>query len=174
MLNRVGEHDPLHPLSKEGEIADREKLFCNFTLLRAKAVTTLSEQQWMDFFDRRWRQYALCGFTFLPLLLSQWAAFWKSQTVRQTIDFHVKLPEHCAKVVSTIKQKLRDLAERSVQADTVCGSVPCGSVPWLVFSVRFLDRCSVLALITHGHARMLGSQEGEDCPSCKGEGVERG
>ena len=149
MLERVAEDDPLYPRSKDNQIAEREKVFCNYTLLRSQGVSQLPEQAWKDFFDRRWRQFALSGY----LVLSEdpkWAAYWKHQTVKATLDFHVKLPLFCTLVVSATKQKLRDLAERSLAQDKVCRSVPCGSVNWLFFSVRFFDRCSVLALITHG------------------------
>ena len=127
----MGEHDPLYLLDKQHEIAEREKVFCNFTLLRSKQMTTLKEQEWMDFLDRRWRQYSeYCRFSF-GVGLPVWEAFWKNQTTKATIEFHVSLVSHCAMVVTTVKQKLRDLAERSAKADTVCGSVPCGSVTLL-------------------------------------------
>jgi len=174
LRDRVGEHDPLYPLNKQHEIAEREKVFCNFTLLRSKTLTTLPEQGWMDFLDRRWRQYSeFCGFSF-GANDATWAAFWKPQVIRATVEFHASLVPYCALVVITVKQKLRDLAERSVKADKVCGSVSCGSVTWLVLSVRFLGQCFVLALITHGHARMVGGRERQCCSPCKGEGVDCG
>ena len=142
MRSRVGQHDPLYPLNKQHEIAEREKVFCNFTLLRSKTMTTLPEQEWMDFLDRRWRQYSeFCGFSF-GANDPAWAAFWKPQLIRATIEFHASIVPYCALAVITVKQKLRELAEKAVKADAVCGSGLLGfgylvsvvcSIPWSVF-----------------------------------------
>ena len=162
MRVRLGERDPSYQHLTEGtpeeEIAEREKIFADFTLLRSKQFTDLPEQAWMDLQDRRWHQYCEAGFSFTPPD-PLWAAYFKSRMKKDTLIFQTLLPAYTSLAVETTKQKLRELAEKATKADKV------GSLVGVLYSFHSSRMI--------GHARMLGSPGSSGRPRARTGGVDR-
>ncbi len=121
MNERVAEPDERWKGSPEDLIHEREKLYADFTLLRASVVKNLKEEKWKAFLDRRWHQYAELGFTFSPHAKPEWCAFWKNRLIKAPLSFHVGLVQYTRHSVKTTKQKLRQLAEKAEKTDEVVG-----------------------------------------------------
>ena len=139
MRKRLGERDPnyavLAAMTALEEIAERNRIFADFTLLRSKQMVELADQAWMDLQDRRWYQFCELGLTFTPAD-PLWTAYFKNRLKKDTLAFHTTLPAYTSLAVSTTKQKLRVLAVKAEKADKV-GSL----VGWCV--VRLLGLCFV-------------------------------
>ena len=147
MRERVGQSDTRWQGTAAELVATREKVYCDFTILRASQVTSLSEEEWKLFMDRRWNQFALCGFTMTPPHPSPWLEFWRTRHAKKTLEFHTKLPAYTRKAVAATKQKLRELADKARAADKVTkwgGEGRGGGFgPWLVPAHNLPEQCKM-------------------------------
>ena len=151
MTKRVGEEDERWQGTPAGLIVQREKIYADFTLLRSAQVRLLKGQDWKDFLDRRWEQYAECGFNFKPPNMQSWTDFWKkarTTPAKAALEKQTALPAYTRKAVQTTKQKLRALAKQAEDGDKVLDRVVCHNVANCVFIQKKLRRNVVYFLAT--------------------------
>ena len=131
----------------EGELADlvaeKEKVYADYALLRTTNLKAFTFAEWARFLDRRWDQYAEVGFTYSPTLPIHvmWRDFWSNRVQKDKVAFHTGLLAYTAHAVQAAKQKLRVLGEKAGRAEKVWQCVSTHSVLMLHMHPSNYDMC---------------------------------
>jgi hypothetical protein len=99
----------------------KEKVYCDFTLLRSQPMGKLSFSDWKAYLNRRWEHFVFMGGKFNPAGLVQWRSFYgsaKDGRSKKVVCFGIECMKYCSMAITSTKQMMRLLAEKADAFDT--------------------------------------------------------
>lgn len=96
----------------------KEKVYCNFTLLRNQAVFSLNFEDWKAYLDRRWEHFVHMGGRYNPVgpAFHQWRNLYgsaKNARSKSVVVFSIACMKYCSTAITSAKQIMRSLAEKA-------------------------------------------------------------
>jgi hypothetical protein len=124
LRTRVADHDQRWTGTYSALVDVKQRVYTDFTFLRVKCVTDLPLEDWKVFLDRRWHQFAECGFSFVGTqafpMDKEWKEYWTGRAESKPLAIHIALVKYTTFLASSVKQKLRVHADSATAVDKVC------------------------------------------------------